>query len=186
MPPPDPSGADSMMALHASAVVTPGGALLFLGHAGTGKSSVCGLLARHYAALADDAVFLFRRGNGDWMVSDGTRSAFGLPDVEEEGRARASAVALRAVFRLRQGSQPRVVPIEPRDTCRHLIDGLFEIKRQQRGDLADKRAWFAGLADIARRYPGAELHFALDPEETCRVVGEYLESQAVLGIKSPG
>ena len=177
MPPPDPSVADYMMALHASAVVTPGGALLFLGHAGTGKSTVCGLLACHYQPLADDAVFLFRGGDDDWLVADGSRSAFGLPDVEEKERARTSGVALRAVFRLRQESQPRVVPIEPRDTCRHLTDGLFEIKRQQRGDLADKRAWFADLAGIARRYPGAELHFALDPEETCRVVEEYLISR---------
>jgi hypothetical protein len=169
--------ADFMMALHASAVVTPGGALLFLGHAGTGKSTICGLLSRHYQPLADDAVFLFRGGNGDWLVADGSRSAFGLPGTEEEDRARESAVALRAVFRLRQESQPRVVPIEPRDTCRHLTDGLFEIKRQQRGDLADKRAWFADVADIARRYPGAELHFALDPEETCRVVEEHLSLQ---------
>ena len=175
MPPPNPSAADSMMALHASAAVTPGGALLFLGHAGTGKSTICELLACHYPALADDAVFLFRRGNGTWLVADGSRSAFGLPpDADQRERARASAVPLRAVFRLNQAHEPRVVPIEPRDTCRHLTDGLFEIKRQQRGDLADKRAWFADLAEIARRYPGAELHFALDPEETCRTVEEYL------------
>jgi hypothetical protein len=177
--------ADSMMALHASAVITPGGVLLFLGHGGTGKSTVCGLLARNYSALADDAVFLSSRGNGDWLVADGSRSAFGLPGVEEEERARTSGVALLAVFRLRQESQPRVVPIDPVDTCRHLTDALFEIKRQQRGDLAAKRARFADLADIARRYPGAELHFSLDVEETCRVVEEYLEDQEVLEMKSP-
>jgi energy-coupling factor transporter ATP-binding protein EcfA2 len=158
--------------LHASAVVTPGGALLFLGHPGAGKSTICQLLAERFPPLADDAVYLMRQEYGAWHVADGTPWAFGGP-LKEGELAGLEGVPLRAILRLFQDPMPRLMPIVPRETCCHLTDALFEVVWQQRGDLASKRGWFAAVAEVARQYPGLRLYFTLD-QKTSELVSSLV------------
>jgi len=153
----------AVLALHASAIVTPCGAVLFLGHAGAGKSTICQLLSKRFPPLADDVVYLIRQEDGTWHVADGSRRAFGGP-LQAGELAELEGVPLRAILRLFQDSASRVAPITSREACRHLTDALFEVVWQRRYDLANKRAWFALVADIARRYSGSRLYFTLDEE----------------------
>jgi hypothetical protein len=150
-----------IIALHASACVTPGGALLFLGHGGAGKSTAVGLLAERFPTLADDAVFLLPQADGSWQVACGDRDAFAGP-VAEEAAAGLSWAPLRAVLRLFRAPELRLAPIGPRKTCRHLADGLFEIPPQRNVGVEVKRHLFVAAAEVARSIPGWELYFRPD------------------------
>ena len=160
------------LALHASAALTPGGALLFLGHAGAGKSTAVHLLAERFSTLADDAVLLLPQPDGTWQVACGDRTVFG-------GRAAVEAatgldwVPLRAVLRLFQAPEPRLVPILPRETCRHLMDAAFEITWQQRLRPDAVRGMFSSVARLARAIPGWEMHLSTSPV-TSDLVAEAL------------
>jgi len=151
----------SLIALHASACVTPGGALLFLGHGGAGKSTAVGLLAERFPTLADDAVFLLPQADGSWQVACGDRDAFAGP-VAQEAVAGLNWVLLRVVLRLFRAPKPRLVPIGPRESCRYLTDALFEIPPQRNTGVEVKRHLFAAAAEVARTVPGWELYFGLD------------------------
>lgn len=150
-----------VVALHGSAVVTPGGALLFLGHAGAGKSTICHVLAGQFPALADDAVYLIRQEDGSWHVADGSRRAFAGP-LKEGELAGLDGVPLRAILRLFQAATPRLAPIGQRETCRYLTDGLFEIRWQKGSDAETARGMFSAVAHVARRYPGWQLYLSGD------------------------
>jgi energy-coupling factor transporter ATP-binding protein EcfA2 len=151
------------IALHASAVETPGGALIFLGHAGAGKSTICRLLAGGFPPLADDAVYLFRpgEGNGGWRVADGSGRAFAGP-LSEQKQAGLEGPPLRAILRLYQASASRLERIGPRQTCRHLTDALFEIAWPVRAAAGTKRGMFCTVAQVARQHPGWRLRFRED------------------------
>ena len=183
LPERDPGGVGSdWFALHASAATTPEGALLFLGHGGAGKSTVVGQLAGWYPTLADDAVWLFRDGNGAWRVADASITAFARPPTLDEVEAKSPGVALRAVFRLFHADEPRIVPLDLQQTCRYLADALFEVVPQRRESALRKREWFAGIADLARRYPGAELYFNLDARRAWSALQAYLDLSAPTGV----
>jgi energy-coupling factor transporter ATP-binding protein EcfA2 len=157
---PDRVQAADVLVLHSSAVVTPGGALLFLGHASAGKSTICRLLAERFPPLADDAVYLTRQEDGAWYVADGTRRAFAGP-LEEDELAGLDGVPLRAILRLFQAPTPRLAPLGQLETCRYLTDALFEIGwPKQKVETA--RGMFAAVAQVARSYPGWQLYFSVD------------------------
>jgi hypothetical protein len=157
-----------VLALHASAVETPGGALLFLGHAGAGKSTVVRLLADHFPTLADDAVFLLPQKDGAWCVADGSGRAFRGPLSSEEAAA-LRGPPLRAVVRLYKDSEGRLERLGPRETCHHLVDAAFEIAWPKRADAATARRMFSTVAEIARCYPGWQLRHSRD-QTTCDLV----------------
>jgi hypothetical protein len=162
-----------VIAVHASAVATPGGALLFLGHAGAGKSTICRLLADRFPALADDAVYLISRTDGVWRVADGNHRAFGGP-LEVAQAAALDGPTLRAVVRLYQDSASRLERIGPRQTCRHLADALFELAWPKTADASAVRAMFLAVAQVARGYPGWELHFRPDDSTAGLVFASFV------------
>lgn len=165
---------ESLIALHASAVVTPAGALIFLGYAGSGKSTICRLLAGRFMPLADDAVYLVSDGPGAgvWQVADGSRRAFGGPLAEAE-LVGLDTIPLLAVLRLHHASETRLIPIRPRQICRHLTDAVFEITWQQRLGAEEVRGIFSTAAQIARSYPGWSLHFTLDEATPATVFRQF-------------
>jgi hypothetical protein len=92
------------MPIHASAVVHNGGAVLFLGESGTGKSTHTALWIRHIEGswlLNDDSPFVRATSGGGIM-------ACGSPWSGKTPCYRPEAVPLRAMVRLRQGPENRI------------------------------------------------------------------------------
>lgn len=164
-----------VLALHASAVATPAGVLLFLGHAGAGKSTICRLMSARATPLADDAVYLFRDADHHWRVADASARAFAGPLSAPDADA-LTGKPLRAIFRLYQSPTVKLALASQPEICRHLTDALFEIGWQQRIDGASQAQLFGWVADVARRYPAARLHFTLT-NETTELVSAYLSCE---------
>ena len=150
------------LVIHASAVRTGKGALLFLGPSGTGKSTICQLLSDRAPQLANDAVYLLHREDGRWGAADGGRRAYDGPLTAEE-IATLRTVPLRAVLRLFQGAMVYLQPIGKLETCRYLTDALFEIGWQRDYDVTTKRELFSRLAAVSRSVSGYEFHFDRSP-----------------------
>lgn len=147
--------------LHASACITPRGVLLFLGHAGAGKSTIAGLLAERFPTLADDAVHLIRDERGTWRVVDGGVAALVRP-WQEGNLSRSDESQLWAVVRIYHGAAPKLERIGCRKACRHLTDALVEFFGRPCLDVAVVRSLFGLIAQVARCYPAWELHMSQD------------------------
>ena len=175
-----PRIADRGLFLHASSVVVEGGALLFLGHSTAGKSTLARLLGRAFPVLADDAVFVSRRQNGQWEVVDGG-FRFGEGDFADwQARVRRQidrhAVPLRGCLRIHKAQLVRTEPMEPVELARYLLDAAMEIDIQRKYGRASgtfemepavwdevlrmRRRWFGLVAEIARTYPGHHFWFS--------------------------
>ncbi len=161
-----------VVAVHASAAQANGGALIFLGPSGTGKSTICAMLSDYAPQMAADTVYLVPRPDGQWGVADGGRRAYEGPLSEEEAGA-LPTVPLRAILRLFQAPAPHLEPLAALKTCRYLTDALFEVAWQRGYDVVTKKALFARLAAICRATPGYELHFDLSAA-TLRLLKEEL------------
>jgi hypothetical protein len=154
---PDPCG---IWGLHASAVVAPGGALVFLGTNGAGKSTIRRLLTPSFRPLADDAVYLIPAHDGSWSVADAGYPQ-PLQPLSEGEAARLRGVPLQAAFTLAKGDGVRLEGLDALSACRQLLNGLFEITRQNAFAPDVRRRSFADVAAIARRYPAYRLVFDL-------------------------
>jgi hypothetical protein len=154
---PDPYG---IWGLHASAVVAPGGALVFLGASGAGKSTIRRLLTPSFSYLAEDAVYLIPAHDGSWSVADAGHPQPLWPLSQGEA-AKLRGVPLQAVFPLAKGDDVRLERLDALSACRQLLNGLFEIVRQNAFTPDVRRRSFADVAAIARRYPAYRLVFDL-------------------------
>lgn len=166
--PPDVLG---ILPIHASAVCANGGALVFLGPSGTGKSTICGLLSADTRTLADDIAYLIPEGER-WMVADADPHAFLGPFSGQEAAA-LGRVPLRGIFRLYQSPGVHLEPIDALQLCRHLANAFFDFPRHRHFDIATKRAIYARLAALARTVPGYHFYFDRSPQvrETLRGIG---------------
>jgi hypothetical protein len=154
---PDPCG---IWGLHASAVVAPGGALVFLGTNGAGKSTIRRLLRPSFRTLADDAVYLVPAPDGSWSVADAGYPQ-PLQPLSEGEAAKLRGVPLQAMFTLVKGGDVRLERLDALSACRQLMNGLFEMVRQNAFVPDVRRKSFADVAAIARRYPAYRLVFDL-------------------------
>lgn len=167
--------------LHASSVAIGGGAVLFLGHSTSGKSTIARMLGQVLPVLADDSVYAARRPDGGWQVVNGgfRFGRAGIRDWAEEVQrhsAGAAGVRLLGCLRLRKAAELRMEPLPAIQVARYLMDAAMEIDIQRKtgrsvpGRDPDvmqvtltrelRRQWFRDVADIARRVPGWELGFA--------------------------
>ena len=167
--------------IHAAAVTTPEGALLLLGRSGVGKTTTCQALAGCYPTLAGDVTCLVRSGE-TWSVMDASPWLLQQPEADVIAQ---DGAPLHAVSRLFKAQRARSKPLSSREACRYLTDALFEVGWHAGADAARKRAWFATVADIARRYPGAALHLTLDAAETCRTAQDWLACGRGAGSVEP-
>ncbi len=168
---PNPVGLSDGMFIHAASVIVSDGALLFLGHSGAGKSTLCQLLAKQYPTLLDDLCLLMRSDDGLWYVHE--------PKKLWEGDS-VSQVPLRAVLRIFQSPAVQLSRISPRDTCGHLMDGVFEVQAQQIAAARQKRMLFAYSAEISKQYNGWRLLFPIGSEVT-EVIRKEFDSRSIIG-----
>lgn len=144
--------------IHASAVQTAGGALLFLGPAETGKSTVRQLLEPYLPALADDVVCLLPRPEGGYGVAAVSNWAL-LQPLPASQVAELRPVPLRAVLRLYRAAEPRLQPLTALETCRHLTEAFFEVFWSRYCDVPAKKMAFARLARVAAATAGYHFYF---------------------------
>lgn len=130
----DPPG----LFLHASAVLLPGGAALFLGHSTAGKSTIARTLGAWFPVLADDTVFVARDPARGWVVSDGEfrLGAAGFCSVwdrvVELRPPPADLPLLLGCLRIHKGHIVRLEPMHALETCRHLMDAVMEVDLQRK------------------------------------------------------
>jgi hypothetical protein len=119
-------GRRRVVGLHASAVATPRGALVFCGHSGYGKSTIAGKLLRRRRLLADDwTTLLWTRGAGRDKarllccdVPGYVRQVF-----RGSGRTTPRSVTPRVagLFWLAQGAQARLTPLSRAGAAARLL-----------------------------------------------------------------
>jgi len=162
--PPDNPGSKTHKGifLHASSVIVSGKALLFLGHSSSGKSTISRLLSERYPIIADDKVYICKNKNGDWSVCDGS-DGFPLKQRYSPSAGRQKSYPLFAVLRIFKSKSMKIMPISPKETCRYLMDAVFEIDIQRKQkDLKIMKQWFALTAEISRKIKGWRLAFRKD------------------------
>jgi energy-coupling factor transporter ATP-binding protein EcfA2 len=148
--------------LHASAVNVSGKALLFLGHSSSGKSTISRLLSDQYPVIADDKVRVDQMSNGDWLVCNGdTNIQSGNGNIISEGSQKK--YPLLAALRIFKSGTTEMVPLSPMETCRHLVDAVFEVDIQgKKKDLKTIKQWFTSAAEISNKIEGWSLTFKKD------------------------
>jgi len=148
--------------LHASAVSIKKRGLLFLGHSTSGKSTISKLLSSKFPLISDDKVEVVRNCNKDWLLinrefkSDSRQNLSGFVD-------NSPMLPIVAVLRIFKSSKNGTEPASPLDSCKFLLDAVFEIDSQRRcEDLTTRMRWFSQVSEIARNIPGYYLTFKKD------------------------
>ncbi len=167
------------LVLHAAAVLSDGGALIFLGHSGAGKSTMCDLLSPYMPVLTDDWTYIVPRLHGGWYVtSSGSHFWTGVMPSPFNEVENEDYIPLRAIFRLYQATEPVLERTEPLLTCRHLMDAFFEISWQRQSPLEFKQYAFTNLAQMAQSVPGYAFYFDLSVRTAQALRGE-MESRSI-------
>ena len=152
--------------LHASAVLGPKGAILLLGHSGSGKTSLCKILSPYFSLIADDITFVCRRKCGVWEVRDGDSfrpELFKNRSVSKNMVQKAPAYPLGSIIRIFASQSTVLQPLAPMKLCEYLMDAVFEIDIQRKTIRSDLTVqWFHHVAAIAKQNKGWQLQFALD------------------------
>lgn len=145
--------------------------VLLAGRSGVGKSTASRRLSSPWRSLADDVTLVVRAADGTywahpwptWSRFFGAEAGTGADSWDVE-----SAVPLRAIFVLEQGSPSRAEPLGPG----HAVALLAELARQTSSNAI--RAWQAGeviafnvgrfdnLCALVRAVPAYLLHVSLD------------------------
>jgi hypothetical protein len=112
-------GRDGGVLMHASASVLDGGALLFVGHSGAGKSTICEIAEQSGAAsLSDDRTIV--------MIRDDEPMAWGTPWHGSFARTSAQSAPVRGLFLLQQDRSDRVEAIPAERALKELFVRLIQ------------------------------------------------------------
>jgi hypothetical protein len=186
------------LAVHAAAVATSRGALLFVGDSGRGKSTLAAALGRNGCTLLGDDGVRLETADGVTMVSAIYPSLRLLPDSLAalfEDRRSTSATAfysakrrvegeaasfpplpVRALFVLGEPPGPervRIAPLAPGAACMELVRESFAL------DPADKvraAARLSQAAAAAETFPGFSLDYRRDYARLGEVIPAVLEA----------
>jgi hypothetical protein len=144
---------DGGLELHACGLILRGGALLFCGRSGAGKSTTARLWRRlrpRTPLLSDDRIVLRRRGGGF--------RAYGTPWHGDGGFASPRSAPLAAVFFIRHGRRSRARALPPAEAASRLFSRSFPPPwdRSAVGRVLD------ACARVAARVPCFELRFRPD------------------------
>lgn len=174
VPPIDP---DEGYYLHASAVNTVVGALLFMGHSTSGKSTISRKLSDQCELIADDVVRIRMNSDGLYQVADG-KHRFSSNGYLGETQP-LDEYPLAKMTRLFKSPKSYTCAVSQRQMCRYLADALFEVDVQRRNtDLSFRTSLFQKVALLSRSVPGIELYFCLDSssDDILRLVGAKEET----------
>jgi hypothetical protein len=152
------------LVLHACGLALDGGAVLFCGTSGAGKTTTARLWSRHARGarvLSDDRVVLTRRGSG--------LDAHGTPWHGEGRFASPESAPLRALFFIRHGDVSRATPVPPGLVAARLFARSFPPP----WDRSAVDRTLAACARVAGSTPAWELRFRPD-RSAIRVVRELL------------
>jgi hypothetical protein len=154
----------NLLPVHASAVNTKKGVIIFLGPSGTGKTSIVRLLEDYVKTLALDAVYLIPSDDtGLWQVAQGDGRAHGKALTWDETR-NLQGFPLYAVVRLYQSSGVQLKRQPALKTCHYLTGAFFEISNQRDYPIEKKRCVFKRFAEIAKVVRGYTLDFNLSDQ----------------------
>ena len=145
-------GRDGGVLLHASSAVVDGGALLFVGHSGAGKSTICEIAEGTGAAgLSDDRTIVTFR--------DGKPIAWGTPWHGSFARTSSASAEVSGLFLLVQDTVDRVDPISGERALKELFVRLIQprITAEEVSNTLD------ALAALVAARPLHALHFQPTP-----------------------
>jgi serine kinase of HPr protein (carbohydrate metabolism regulator) len=150
--------------VHAAAVETASGAILFLGHSGAGKSTLASKVSDFWPIIADDIVYLGKSAvNHIWYVAD----------AKKINLSRIRFFPLFSFIRIFQSSTPEIKTITSLETCRHLTDSIFEIEIMKGVNKKIQHECFKITADVARNYTGWQLYATLGKETLSKLFENF-------------
>lgn len=145
-------GRDGGVLLHASSAVVDGGALLFVGHSGAGKSTICEIAEQTGATgLSDDRTIV--------MFRDGNPIAWGTPWHGSFARTSAASAPVTGLFLLQQDSVDRTEAIPGERALKELFVRLI----QPRITSIEVSNTLDALATLVAVRPLHSLHFQPTP-----------------------
>lgn len=150
------------MTLHAAAISTKNGILVFLGPPETGKSTMCHLLKEVTYTVSDDRIHLYCSDNRVWRVKAASMESvrrFEVSHISDPGLPR-----LAAIIRLHQSERIHLERLSALNTCRNLTNAFFELVWQRSYEQEKKETAFALLADVSRSVSGYKMEFNLSPQ----------------------
>jgi len=150
--------------LHASSVDIDGRVVMFMGHSSAGKSTISRLLSPRYPIVADDKVWVSLREPGEWIAADAIDWLLAeRTRVSPRRHQFVNQLPVLAVARIFKSETNQIQPLNPKETCRFLLDGVFEVDTQRLNtDIACRKRWFSLVARFSREVQGWRLTFRKD------------------------
>lgn len=166
-------GAPPGILLHAGAVKTDRGALLFLGHSKAGKSTICKLLSKRYELIADDMVHVQFEENSGWVANN-------INSYMEERKQYAATknqingIPIYAIMRIYQSNRVEAQQITQKELCLQLTNSILEgIGQSSSYSGFSAKHYFRVVAEIARDISGWSLQFT-KKNETLNYITSWL------------
>ncbi len=152
-------GAPPGILLHAGAVKTDRGALLFLGHSKAGKSTICNLLSKRYELIADDMVHVQFEENTGW-VANNINSYMEKREQYTSTKTRPNGVPIHAIMRIYQSKHVNSQQIPQKELCLQLTNSILEgIGQSSSYSGFSAKHYFHVVSEIARDISGWSLQF---------------------------
>lgn len=170
------SARDHGLLLHASAVASPRGAILFAGASGAGKSTMAALLHRHtgWPVIADDVTHLRPVGSG-WVVEDGCHALALHTGKQAWPFSPHRDVPARLWCAIRQAGQSALAPLSPGAACARMLQAWLEVAGHA-SPYRPAAGWrvFPRIAALARMLPAATLDCTLGVD-TVNLICDYIK-----------
>ncbi len=152
--------------LHASAVITPVGVVLFSGPSRAGKSTMASLVSRHtgWPIMADDTVWVNKCGDV-WNCED---AGFTVDRLEHNRCACNESITSAPIciwFSVYKARQPACMPLAPSETCAKLVQAWLEVAGHSSPyDPVCGLRFFQGAAVLAKAIRAMDLYCTLETD----------------------